>query len=64
MYPDDEMPPHFHVRTPHGDAKVRIGTLEIFRGRLRRADIRTVIDWATKNREVLITEWNRLNERD
>ena len=60
------MPPHFHVLTPDGDAQVRIDSLEVIRGSLRRADLESAIDWAKEaaNHQRLWAEWRRLNERD
>jgi hypothetical protein len=66
VYADDHMPPHFHILTPDGDAQVRIDSLEIIRGSLRRSDFDTGLRWAhdAANRERLWAEWSRLNERD
>ena len=66
VYADDHMPPHFHVLTPDGDAQVRLDSLELIRGALRRSDLETAIDWAsdTANWQKLWAEWRRLNESD
>jgi hypothetical protein len=63
MYADDHVPPHFHIRTPDGEAQVRIDSLEVIRGDLNRVDLETAIAWAP-SREALMVEWMRLNERD
>lgn len=63
LFADDHAPPHFHVDAPNGKAMVRIDTLEIHRGSLTRRDYEAARDWASQNRELLINEWNRLNER-
>jgi hypothetical protein len=60
------MPPHFHVRTPDGEAQIRIDTLEIIRGEIDRKDFAVALEWASEeqNRAALSAEWRRLNERD
>ncbi|MGO8831458.1 MAG: DUF4160 domain-containing protein [Roseiarcus sp.] len=60
------MPPHFHVRTPDGNAQIRLDTLEIMRGTLDRKDLAAVREWADEpgSRAALWVEWRRLNERD
>lgn len=66
LYPDDHAPPHFHIRTTDGEAQVRINSLEVMRGDINRADLEAAIGWARQpaNREALMIEWMRLNERD
>jgi hypothetical protein len=41
-------------------------SLEVIRGDLNRADLETAMAWARQpaNREALMVEWVRLNERD
>jgi hypothetical protein len=66
LYADDHVPPHFHIRTPDGEAQVRIDSLEVIRGDLNQADLEIAMAWARQpgNREALMVEWMRLNERD
>jgi hypothetical protein len=66
LYADDHAPPHFHVRTPDGEAQVRIDTLEMMRGSIQRSDLDAAISWALvpENRLAISAEWDRLNERD
>jgi hypothetical protein len=66
LYADDHVPPHFPVRTPDGEAQVRIDTLEMMRGSIQRSDLEVAIRWALipENRLAISAEWDRLNERD
>lgn len=63
VYANDHLPPHFHVITPEGDALVEIATLEILRGKLERRAQRIALVWATENKAIIATEWNRTNPR-
>ena len=43
------------------DVLVEIGTMEILSHRVYRREIREAIDWATKNRELLIAKYKDHN---
>lgn len=61
IYPKDHAPPHFHISTTYGEAMVRIVDLTLIKGRLKRADLVRVLDWATKNKGLIEDEWNKQN---
>lgn len=63
VYADDHLPPHFHVRTPDGEALVEIETLAVLRGSLPGAIRKQALAWAVENQAVIATEWNRINSR-
>ena len=63
IYADDHNPPHFHVVTPDCQALIRIDSLAMLRGSLRRADFEAAIDWAREHLTEIKDEWDRLNCR-
>jgi hypothetical protein len=64
IYADDHAPPHFHVRGPNTDCQVSIETLQVMRGRYRRADLAEAVTWAAENQALLRAKWSEYNERD
>ncbi|MGA7488011.1 MAG: DUF4160 domain-containing protein [Xanthobacteraceae bacterium] len=64
IYPDDEAPPHFHIRGPNSNVKVEIATLRVMRGEYRRSDLVEAIAWANDNQALLRAKWKEFNERD
>ena len=64
LYADDHPPPHFHLVGPHSNALVRIGSLDVLRGRADRRDLVEARVWVAANPGVLEAAWRRLNERD
>lgn len=63
VYADDHLPPHFHVRTPDGEALVEIATLSILKGSLPASTRKPALEWAEENQTVIAAEWNRINPR-
>lgn len=61
MFADDHNPPHFHVWTADSEALVLIKDLAVSRGRIRQQDLELALEWASRNMDLLLTEWNRLN---
>jgi hypothetical protein len=60
-------PPHFHILGPNTRVSVDMVTLAVMRGhRCDRKDLKQAREWASdpKNRQQLMDEWRRLNERD
>ncbi|WP_374730349.1 DUF4160 domain-containing protein [Salinarimonas sp.] len=43
-----EAPPHFHVLSAESSAKIRIDTLEVLAGRMKRTEHARVIAWASR----------------
>jgi hypothetical protein len=64
IYADDHAPPHFHLIGTRSDAQVRLGTLQVLRGRADRRDLAEAKKWIAGNPGMLEAEWSRLNERD
>ncbi len=62
----DHNPPHFHVIGPDFHALIRIGTLQILKGRIPSKVLAEAVRWAAidENHVALVEEWRRLNERD
>jgi Domain of unknown function (DUF4160) len=66
LYADDHNPPHFNLRGPDSNANISIRTLEIIKGSAARKDVAEAKEWVNRagNMQLLLDEWNRLNERD
>ena len=63
MYPD-HAPPHFHIRGPGWSVVVELSSLTVTRGQGPKKDVARAIRWARDNTQLLVREWERLNERD
>jgi len=61
IYADDHSPPHFHIEGRGFRAVVEIETMAIRMGDAR--ETREALAWARENREILRTEWARLNRK-
>jgi len=62
MYFGDHNPPHFHVVTADGEAKIRISDLSLMRGRISARVLKDVRKWAAGNRALLETAWKECSE--
>ena len=63
IYPNDHLPPHFHIINPDFEALIEIETFVIYRGFLKGPAGKAALDWAKANVHVLKAEWNRLHPR-
>ena len=65
VFADDHNPPHFHVTSSDHAALIRISDLAVLQGQITRKSLDLVLEWASKeqNRQLLESEWRRLNER-
>ena len=61
IYPDDHMPPHFHIEGRGFRAIVEIETMSVRAGDVRRAG--DALSWARGKIDLLRGEWARLNRR-
>lgn len=59
MYFIDHNPPHFHAEYQGEQAEFDIRTLEIIAGSLPNRAVNLVLEWANKNREELMKNWER-----
>jgi hypothetical protein len=64
IYPDDHLPPHFHVRGKGWEVQVSLDTFTVIVGKGCKADIDEAIQWAKGKQEQLYVMWRKLNERD
>ena len=63
MYAADHNPPHFHIVTcDRAEAQIAIATLTIIRGEVRANVLKAALAWAAKNRGLLMTTWNELQD--
>lgn len=59
----DHNPPYFHVRMSDGrEAFVAIETLDILSDGVSRREIKDALEWAGKNRNLLIAKFKEYNE--
>lgn len=59
MYFEDHNPPHFHVRDSDGrEAEIRLGTLEVLKGRIDRRAVSEALEWARGNEKFLEETWD------
>ena len=61
IYADDHGVPHFHVRTPDGEAVVAITTLTILAGAVSPRTMTDVQTWAADHKDLLLARWQELN---
>lgn len=59
MYLDDHGYPHFHAYHADGAAKIRIDSLEVISGNLKRRQLRFVLAWAELHQSELEENWHR-----
>lgn len=62
MYFNEHNPPHFHIEYQDYEAVMNIETGEVT-GQLSRRALRLVHDWLDQNKEALIENWKRSEER-
>lgn len=57
IYLDDHNPPHFHALLGDDAVQIKIADLTVLEGSLPKASLRTVLDWAAENQELLAVTW-------
>jgi len=57
FFPNEHPPPHFHVVYAEYRALIRIDTMELWKGRLPRNKLRSVMEWANPRRPILLATW-------
>ena len=62
IYPDDHLPPHFHVISSDGKWTVRISDFTT-KGRGNAKTLNNALRWARPRRADLQNAWTQLNER-
>lgn len=62
MYFNEHNPPHFHIEYQDYEAIVNIETGELT-GKMSRRALGLVYDWLDQNKEALLENWNRIEER-
>jgi hypothetical protein len=63
----DHAPPHFHIRVGEEfNVRAEIATLDTLDPVPRKASraVREALAWARANRESLVAEWMRINEKE
>lgn len=63
VYPNDHLPPHFHIVNPDFEALIDIETFAFDAGSIKGAAGKAALDWARSNVETIRAEWNRVNPR-
>jgi len=62
MYFNEHNPPHFHIEYQDYEAIVNIETGELT-GKMSRRALGLVYDWLDQNKEALLENWKRIEER-
>lgn len=62
IYTRDHNPPHVHAKSPKGEAKINIETLDCFylRGFSER-DLGVIIGFLESKKEILMEKWNEIH---
>ncbi|TDB63826.1 DUF4160 domain-containing protein [Arundinibacter roseus] len=63
IYARDHSPPHFHVLVAEHEELIIISNLSTYSGSIPTRHRKKVIEWASKNPDFLLREWNKLNVR-
>ena len=58
MFWREHGPPHFHALYAEHEAVIDIREMRVVRGSLPRRALVMVLEWAVKNREALLEDWN------
>jgi hypothetical protein len=62
MYFNEHNPPHFHMEYQDYEAVMNIETGELT-GKMSRRALNLVYDWLDQNKEALLENWKRIEER-
>ncbi|MGF1635712.1 MAG: DUF4160 domain-containing protein [Cyclobacteriaceae bacterium] len=62
MYFNEHNPPHFHIEYQEYEAIMNIETGELT-GKMSRRALNLVYDWLDQNKESLLENWQRVEER-
>ena len=57
MYYNDHVPPHFHATYGGKTAEISIKGFRILRGKFSKRGLRLVSEWAKKNQQRLMDDW-------
>ena len=57
MFWKDHAPPHFHARYGNYKVAINIHTLEIISGKMSNRALNLISEWALKNRQKLLEDW-------
>ncbi len=63
LYSREHPPPHFHAIFAEQEVLITIADLEIYAGKLANPQLKKVMEWAEKNKEMLLLNFKRLNPR-
>lgn len=63
IYPNDHLPPHFHIINPAFEALVEIETFSFYAGSVKGPSGKAAMEWARTNVKAIRAEWNRVNPR-
>lgn len=60
MFPNDHLPPHFHVAYSGVHVRVGIDPVALLEGRLSPRVLALIVEWASLHRDELLANWQRL----
>ena len=64
IYPNEHLPPHFHVKGPDINVSISIDTCEILKGTLKRSTKKKVEYFHSMHKARLVEVWNKLRPSD
>lgn len=62
MFFNEHKPPHFHIEYQSYEAVMNIETGEVI-GRMSRRSLKLVYDWLDENKDALMENWKRIEQR-
>jgi len=63
MFPNDHLPPHFHVKYSGWEATILINSFDILEGELPITALRLVRKWSRDHQLELLDCWNQIQAR-
>ncbi len=63
VYSREHPPPHFHVKYAEYEELIVIETLNTYAGKVPKSQRKKVIEWASSNKDFLLTTFKTLNPR-
>ena len=63
MFWQDHSPPHFHARYASHKIQIDIQTLEVLRGKMPKRALSLILEWASKNQQQLLKDWELCQQR-
>ena len=60
IYPNEHVPPHFHITSPELSATFEVETCDLVKGNADSSTYKKIRDFHSRNRDLIIETWNNL----